>query len=257
MKTNVHPKIAELRLRSRPVNESSIAINAEGKLVDLKIRADGSGDEERVIKGYLTVWNVVDSYETIWTKGCFAKSIRERGPGSQSKAKILFLWMHRQDEPIGQFRVLEEDTYGLYFEAVLDDIPEADRCLKQVRSGTINQFSFGFEYLWDKLEWDTAVEAVRIFEAELFEGSAVTFGSNRETYAVRSETDLAVEKEFLDDETEDFIKSVPRSRQLELRQLISRHISLSKIEPLELRQRALEASKPVEPAVKFNILSII
>ena len=247
-------KIDQLKLRSRPVN-TSLAVDNKGRLIDLKIRADET--EERIVKGYLTVWNVVDSYETIWTKGCFAKSIRERGPESQSKAKILFLWMHRQDEPLGQFRVLQEDSYGLYFEAILDNIPQADRCLTQVKSGTINQFSFGFDYIWDKVEWDEAVDAVRIYEAELYEGSAVSIGSNRETYAIRSAEDFAVEKSLLDDETENFIKSVPRSRQLELRQLITRHISLASVEPFEDDKKTLSRSKPDESKIELNKLSFI
>lgn len=248
-----HQKIQELKLRSKPVNISGLGVNKEGQLVDLKIRADES--EERLIKGYLTVWNVVDSYRTVWTKGCFAKSIKERGPDSNAKNKILFLWQHRQDEPLGQFRVLNEDDYGLYFEAVLDDIPQADRCIKQVRSGTLNQFSFGFDYIWDKVEYDDQYEAVRIFEAELFEGSSVTFASNTETYAVRSIEEFEKQKELLDEETDDFIKSVPRSKQLELRQLLSRHISLAKMEPSELRQKTLQKDKPDErKAINFESL---
>jgi HK97 family phage prohead protease len=254
----LHPKIKELKLRSKPVEVSRTGVTPDGNLVDLKIRV--SKKEERVVKGYLTVWNTVDSYKTIWTKGCFAKSIRERGPDSQAKQKILFLWMHRQDEPLGQFRALVEDDYGLYFEAVIDKIPQGDRCLVQINSGTINQFSFGFDYIWDKVEWDEANQAVRIYEAELFEGSAVTFGANAETYAIRSKEQYNSAMEMLQEETEDFIKSVPRSQRLELRQLIARHISLAEIEPAKLESlivKPLNQRKPEESKLNLSMLKFI
>ena len=247
----LHPKIKELKLKSLPVNSSRAAVNSAGELVDYKIEADL---EERVIKGYLNVWEVVDSFGTIWTRGAFAKSIRERGPESGATQKMVFLWQHRQDDPIGQFRVLTEDDYGLYFEAIIDDVESGNRCLKQVRSGTINQFSIGFGYIWDKMEYDEKVDAVRLFEVELMEGSAVTFGSVKETYAFRSIQDLETERDALEDETEDFIKTVPKSRRLELRQLITRHIALSKVKPESLRA-TLDDDKP--PTVEIDFKQIL
>lgn len=240
----LHPKIQELKLRSRPVNETRAYVDAKGNLVDLQVRADA---DSRTIEGYLAVWNVKDTYGTMFMKGSASKSIRDRGPGSESKYKITLLWMHRQDEPLGRFTELREDDYGLYFKAVLDDIPTADRALKQIRSGTINQFSIGFDYVWDKMEYDEETESIMIMEIELFEGSVVTMGSNSETYAIRSVEQYSEEKDLLDEETEEFIKSVPRRQRLELRQLIARHISLAKTEPDELSKRyPLGEGKPDE-----------
>jgi len=67
-----------------------------------------------------------------------------------------------------------------------------------------------------------------------------------------------LEQELLDlnDETEDFIKSIPRKQQLELRQLITRHKSLAKIEPQQpVEQPALEEqSEPVEAGIDYEYL---
>lgn len=242
----IHEKIKDLKLRAAPVTSSASYVDKDGQLVtiDLKQTVD---IESRTVKGYLAVFNTPDSYGTVAVKGCFAKSINERGPQSQSKQKIAFLWMHDICDPAGQFTVLKEDDYGLYFEAVCDDVPTGERALKQINSGTINQFSYGFDYVWEKMEYDEQRDAILMFEVVLYEGSAVTFGSGAETYAIRTVEDFETKKEQLDFETEDFIRSVSRNKQLELRQLIAKHISLAQIKPDELRQKPLETHKPTEP----------
>ncbi len=228
MKT--HDRINKLKLRAAPVTLSGSYVDEQGnlQLVDLKVTAT---EEDRTVRGYLIVWGVKDTYGTTFVKGCCAKSIRERGPDSESKQKIAFLWMHEVCNPIGRFTKLKEDDYGLYFEAECDDIQEGDRALRQIRSGTINQFSVGFDYMWDKVEYDEESDSVVLLEIVLMEGSPVTFGSNEETYAIRSAEQLLTDKQNLIDETEDFIKGIQKNKQLELRQLITRHISLANVKP--------------------------
>lgn len=241
MKT-LHAKVKELQLRADPVSWSGSYVDANGILqtIDLKVEAD---ETDRVIRGYLIVWGVRDTYGTTFIKGCCAKSIRERGPESNAKQKIAHLWMHDCCNPTGQFTMLKEDDYGLYFEASLDDVEIGDRELTQVRSGTLNQFSVGFDYIWDKVEYDEATDSLMLLEINLMEGSVVTFGSNSETYAVRSVEQLEETKATLIVDTEYFIKSLPKNKQLELRQLITRHNTLAKIKPDDLK-RTLEDSKP-------------
>jgi uncharacterized protein len=234
-----HDKIKQLQLRAAPVTYSGSYVDAQGVLhsMDLKIRADD--DNNRIIKGYLQVWGFRDTYGTVFVKGSCARSIRERGPESNSKQKIAHLWMHDPCNPTGRFTVLKEDDYGLYFEAELDEIPIGDRELTQVRSGTLNQFSVGFNYIWDKVEYDEETDSIMLLEVEMMEGSVVTFGSTSETHAIRSE-ELVSEKEILMEETDEFVRTLPRSRQLELRQLIKRHITLAAIktdiDPIEKRK---------------------
>ena len=245
----MHQKIKELKLTSSPLISTRAYVDEAGDLVEVDLKLQ---TEDRTVKGYLIVWGVRDTYGTIFIRGCCAKSIQERGPKSQAKNKIIHLWQHRTDEPIGQFTILQEDDYGLYFEAVYDEIPQAERALRQIKSGTLNQYSVGFSYVWDKMVYDETTESVLLNEVELYEGSVVTRASNAETYTIRSEN-VQQEKEMLDEETEDYIKSVPRSRQLELRQLISRHISLAKLEPIEQRQQSLkDKHKPDEQITEIG-----
>jgi HK97 family phage prohead protease len=249
----LHSKVKQLQLRANPVNYSGTYVDANGilQVVDLQIE---TSESDRVIKGYLSVWGVRDTYGTIFVKGCFAKSIRERGPDSASKQKIAHLWQHDCCEPTGRFTVLKEDKYGLYFEAELDDIEIGERELKQVRSGTLNQFSVGFNYIWDKVEYDEKTDSLMLLEVDLMEGSVVTLGSCDETYAFRSVDQLETDKQILIEDTEYFIKGLPRQKQLELRQLITRHNSLSKIiKPDELDQlRTLKIKKPNESTVEIG-----
>lgn len=253
MKNNKHPKIQALRLKAQPINSlSGSYVDAEGnlQLIDLRLKVVDEG--ERILEGYLAVFGVKDMSGETCVKGCFAKSINERGPGSKSKYKVVMLWQHIMSEPIGQFLELKEDDYGLYFKAKLDPIPTADRCLIQVKSGTINQFSFGYDYVWDKVRYDEATDSIMLLEVELYEGSAVTIGCNMETYAIKSAEDIISAKEELDYETEDFIKALPRSKQLELRQLITKHISLAKIKPTKEKLKSLKKKQADEGIVNIG-----
>lgn len=243
--SQVHPKIKALREAAHPITYGTLMVRADGELVV----------EDRTVKGYAAVWNIPDSYGTYFVRGAMAKSIQERGPLSNSKYKILMLWQHDRYDPIGQITVLREDEYGLYFEAVLDDVPSGNRALTQIKSGTINQFSFGFNYVWDKIEFNDALDLIEVREVEMMEISAVTIGSQRETYAIRSEDDIANEIIKLNDRTEEFIKSIPRAQQLELRQLISSHISLRTGEPAEQQAKPLNHHEPAEAGIDYTYLS--
>lgn len=237
----LHPRIKELRRKALPVTFGGMQVRSDGTLSDNELTL-----EDKTVKGYAAVWNIPDSYGTYFIRGAFSKSIQERGPDSNSKYKIIFLWQHDMKNPIGQVTVLREDDYGLYFEAVLDadmEVDDADRALQQIKSGTLNQFSFGFNYIWDKVSYNEMLDLIEVREVELMEISVVTLGSQTETYAVRSgadNTDAIIE---LNIKTEQFIKSLPRAQQFELRQLIADQIALRSAEPLN--KQTLPASQPL------------
>lgn len=188
--------------------------------------SDGKSGEyldKRIIRGYLFVWNIKDLYGTKFIKGCCARSIRDRGPESGANYKITFLWQHDQSDPLALFAILEEDDYGLYFETKpLDDVPNAKRTIDQIRSGTLNQFSGGFDYIWDAMEYDANDDSIVCKEIELFEGSVVTIGGQPQTFAIRSVDSLAE----LAEDTDFFIRSLSRQKQMEARALFTRHKSM-------------------------------
>ena len=91
--------------------------------------------ESRRISGMAATFGNIDHDRDRLHKGCFAKSIAQRGPESNAKSKIVLLWQHQRDEPIGRITKLKEKTEGLYFEAELDEcVSTADRALKQLGS---------------------------------------------------------------------------------------------------------------------------
>lgn len=256
MRTRNHPKINELRSKAMPITLSGSYVDKDGNLqqYDFKIAV---ADIDRGVKGYLAVWGNIDYHGEVLIKGAFAKSIAERGPASASKQKIAFLWMHDCCDPIGQFTVLKEDNYGLYFEATLDNVPSGDRALEQIKSGTLNQFSVGFNYIWDRVEYDEQMDAIIIMEGVLMEGSVVTMAANQETYAIKGAQEITDLKVALMDKTEDYIRTIPREKQLELRQLISEHITLAQVKsPEPKKQKAFNLSLPEEVPLNVGMYKI-
>jgi uncharacterized protein len=243
MKT-LHPKILELQRRAAGGYVVSQFAH-KGKIIDYRIKID----EDRTVRGYLAVWNEPDDRGTAPVRGAFLKSIQERGPKSLAKQKILFLWFHDLKEPIGQFTELEEDDYGLRFAAVIDEIPEGDRALKQIRSGTLNQFSYGFLYVWDKMEYIEERNVVIMREVDLWEGSVVSYGSQKETFAIRSVEQLEAQRNDVAEELEEFVRTLPRTKQMELRQLLTRQTALAQIEPDSL----LSSLKEEQAAKKVTV----
>jgi HK97 family phage prohead protease len=247
MKTILHPKIKELKLRAKPVEYSGLYVDKDGKLVDVRTKASEDGYE---LSGYLAVFGIPDDKGTVAVRGCFAKSIQERGPASTAKYKITLLYNHRLDDPIGRIVELEEDEYGLRFKAILDKgVPSADRCAIQYRSGTLNQFSYGFEYVWDKMSWDDERNVVLMHECNLWEGTCCTIGQNQQTYAIRGKEDFDMYVEELQAKTDLIIRSVPRAHQMELKQLIAEHISLYSSKPVDVIEE-VRSKKSLDFSIK-------
>lgn len=245
----LHPKIDAIRksIGSSPIKFSRAVSSSE---VPLEKRSQPSSDG-RLLKQYFCIWGVKDGYGTVPIKGCFAKSIQERGPASNATYKITALYAHSQRDSVGLPSVLVEDEIGLYAEVpVLEGIDVCDALVIRHRSGTCNNGSYGFDYCWDKMEYDEATDSVIMKECELYEISFVTIGAQKETFGVRG-SDGAYSDEFLEEDTDDLVKQIPRKHQLEIRTIIERHISLVKNQPIETRQKALEKDKP-EQGVNYQ-----
>lgn len=244
----MHKKIQELKLRAKPVNYSHVSVNERGQLSNNFFE----DLDKRIVSGYLLVWGSKNMHNEIFIRGCCAKSISDRGPNSTANYKITFLNQHNMAEPLCVFAELVEDQYGLRFTSKpLDAVPWADYLLVQFRSGTINQFSAGFNYVWDKIEYDEAQDAIICKEIDLFEGSAVTIGSELNTMVIRS----AEQQELFFDELESFVKTLPRKNQLQARQYFSKLKSLIDDEPFNLRSSTLETDEPAkESEINYDYL---
>ena len=131
----------------------------------------------RTISGYAAIFNNIDKFGDMLLKGCFSKSIQERGPESSANDKIIMLWMHDMHEPIGRITLLQEDEKGLYFEASIDDVERGNQALKQLESGTLNQFSIGYSLSLIHISGDSGAATAGNYGAATARGKAST-GSN-------------------------------------------------------------------------------
>lgn len=210
--------------------------------------------QDRTVQCYVSVFGNKDRDGDVLIRGCFAKSLQERGPQSENP-EIAFLWQHEMNNPLGRPLILEERDIGLYAENFHDEnIELCDRALNQQKSGTLKFYSIGMNYVWDKVEYDADNDQFIVKEVMLWEESVVTIASNNRTGIVGIKSGEIVEvRKTLRDETESFIKSISPKKQYILRQLISKHLSLAETQPLEFLKQALqEVDKPIAKKVDWN-----
>ena len=138
---------------------------------------------KREVAMYLSRFDVIDSDNDMIVSGAFEKSIKERGPQSNSNRNIAFLRYHDWQHPIGKFLKLEEDQKGLFAVAKLSTSTKGEDALRDYEEGIIKEHSIGFQYMSDNVKWIENGEKgyYQIDEVKLFEGSAVTFGANEYT----------------------------------------------------------------------------
>lgn len=254
MAKKLHPKILELRnsVGYKPIYEFIPSRKTNDDKTKGYRAPVVSEDNPRLIKQYFCIWGVADDYGTQPMKGCFKKSINERGPSSDATNKIVVLNGHRQSEPLCKPLVLKEDEIGLYGEYIPDEgIQSNDDLVIRVKSGTTNGGSYGFHYVWDKMEYDEKTDKIHMYECDLFEVSPVVIPSQIGTFVVRSR----IFDEVLQRETESMIRKIPRNLQLEMRSLINRHISLAETQPPEQQQKALEKRKPKQRLLDYDFLT--
>lgn len=211
----------------------------------------------RKVSGYFAAFGNVDLASDLIVKGAFAKSIQERGPGTTNGNKIAFLYQHNMEQPLGLITKLLEDDFGLYFEAIISEIPLGDQVLTQLKDGTLDQFSIGYNYVWDKMEYDADKDAFVCLELYLAEGSVVTLSCNPLAQFEGMKSQEVEDKRIsLRNELEDQLKALSHPRQFKLRQTISDLLALSAAQPLEaLREQVKAASLSIDKPLDFGALA--
>lgn len=238
-----HKKIEEFKKRQTPISFANFEI-AERKADNFESLLD-----KRIVSGYGVIWGAKNGHGEKFVKGAFARSITELGPNANSTYKIKF--RDRHGKACSLFAELVEDDIGLFFKTTpLDDVSWANDLLVQIRSGTINNFSIGFRFIWDKVEWDEEDDCLVIIEARLFEVSAVDVPSDTATYVCRS----AEDHETLNDDIEEFIASIPKPRQLAARHILTRCMALAQEEQPDAKTRALQNDKQPKGGIDINYL---
>ena len=176
-------KILEFKAQ-RDLFKNPVSLGLDAERAKLEITAD------RKVKGYAIVWGSKNDYNEIVLKGATLNSLNARGIGSTSGNPILVLNQHRQTEPLCRPTILQEDDYGLYFEGdIIGGVSYADEAVNQVSQGVLRQLSYGFNYIWDKTEYDATNDAYILKEIKLGEISLVTFSSD-ENAQLRSFNEL-------------------------------------------------------------------
>lgn len=136
-----------------------------------------------IVTGYFAMFGSKDLDGDIIEPGAFSKTIQERGP--KGKALIKYLLDHDRNKAVAKIDELYEDSKGLYYEAKVGTHTAGKDFLEMVKSGIINQHSFGFVVPKDKSYFDQSRKANVIKEVMMYEGSAIQFlGANPETTTI-------------------------------------------------------------------------
>lgn len=122
-------------------------------LMDLDVRA--SGPDAGTFKGYACVWDVRDTYGTLFQRGSFVE-------GGLDQAAYALLWMHSPAVPIGTFTATEDD-HGLVIAGGWDDTTEGRDARTRAKSSAPG-LSVGFVPIGVDPEDDTVFTSCRLVE---------------------------------------------------------------------------------------------
>jgi len=130
------------------------------------------------IRGYASVFGVLDSYDEIVDQGAFERTLRERGiirPVYFGHAIMQGPWV----QPVGVTTALREDQHGLYFEASLVPGVGSAQLLWRIDSGAVPSASFSFQ----ERGWREGDDGRRhLTDLELYEVGPVARGANPQAY---------------------------------------------------------------------------
>jgi HK97 family phage prohead protease len=150
-----------------------------GAVVELQLK-DSAGSE-RTIRGYGSVFGVVDLHGDVIVHGAF----------DQSKRDLMMLFGHDPNEIIGRWDTFRSDSHGLWLEGRLADTPRGNEVHTLLKMGALRGLSIGFRVRASKPNTHGGRD---ITAAEVWECSIVAFPANElaGVTSVRSQTAPAV-----------------------------------------------------------------
>lgn len=128
----------------------------------------------RQFEGYASTFGNEDLVGDIMEKGCFRKTILERGPQGSNDIKIL--WGHF--DPFGMPVEMHEDDTGLWVVGEASDTVENRDRLVYMRDGVVKSLSVGFTIPKGKSWYEDDGWVRHIEEVKLYEFSPVMFPAN-------------------------------------------------------------------------------
>jgi len=149
--------------------------------------------------GYGSVFDIVDCYKEIVTRGAFKKSLAaHKKNGKMPK----LLWQHDPSKVIGKYTSMKEDERGLLVEGKLyiDELDLAKEAHFLMKEGEVDGLSIGF--VTKKQSFDRTKGLRYLSEVDLWEVSVVTFPANRASRVLASKavddvTDIRSFESFL------------------------------------------------------------
>lgn len=128
-------------------------------------------DQSGRFAGYASIFGVVDNQNDVIEAGAFSETLKGR------VHEIRLLWQHKQEEPIGHFRVIFEDKRGLYVEGQLQlEVKRAREALALMQTKALSGLSIGYSPTRYSIDAATGIRYLQ--EVQLWEISLVTFPAN-------------------------------------------------------------------------------
>lgn len=165
--------------------------------------------DKRKIFGLANVFGNQDAFGTVFDKGAFKKSIRQKFTGG--KGKVKFLFNHDPFSILGTLTKLRENEEGLEFEGLVSDTPLGNDTLTLVQDGALTDNSIGFRRQKTELQGDDDDPVLHFTQVELFDVSPVTFGANDLAVigGVREQLGLAAVDKIVEEVGRRFQISIP------------------------------------------------
>jgi len=132
-----------------------------GELID-------ADDKKRIVKGYGSYFDNMDSDGDIIRRGAYKKTIKENGD------RVRYIYQHNMAQPLGKMNMLEEDDKGLMFEAEIADTTLGNDVYELLKMGVITENSVGILPMQKEFKGDYREKT----EVKLYEVSAVTLAAN-------------------------------------------------------------------------------
>ncbi len=141
--------------------------------IDFQFELKASKDDG-TFDGYGSVFNVKDFGNDIIVPGAFSETLTQQKAAGRMPA---MLWQHRQDEPIGVYKSMEEDGVGLKVSGKLAlKTSRGAEAYELMKMGAITGMSIGYRSKEDSYDRQTGIRTLK--RLDLLELSLVTFPMN-------------------------------------------------------------------------------
>ncbi len=144
--------------------------------------------ETGIFEGYASVFNTTDQVNDRILPGAFTKSISK----TQNENRFPpLLWQHDMAAPIGAWREIREDNYGLYVrgELFINDVPKAREAYALMRNGGLSGLSIGYKVRESTRERASGTRILT--DIDLIEISVVTMPANDSARIMRVKSAFA------------------------------------------------------------------